>query len=280
MTDYVKQTAKRSLALSQDAVQSFGWLYPIYGIPYFLQHSELRKPLEKLILPSLAISAVVFGLMFTFTYVPQALALSALQLGPWGFITAFGVVLEESQFIISIVLKAFLFNTTLAETFDNVLLIKGQDELVSKGREISQAKAGQSGKTLGKMVMKPLDKFKPAAIIKYLISIPLNAIPVVGTFVFFALNGVQQGPAQMSRYHQLKQFTPEQKKKFVHEHRGAYTALGVTSLLLTLVPVIGPVVFAYSNQVGAALLAVDLETKKGKVAEGEREIRGGRKKEL
>jgi len=43
----------------------------------------------------------------------------------------------------------------------------------------------------------------------------------------------------MGRYHQLKKFTPEQKKAFIHEHRGAYTALGTTTMLLELIPVVG-----------------------------------------
>jgi hypothetical protein len=55
------------------------------------------------------------------------------------------------------------------------------------------------------------------------------------------------------------------------------------SFLLTLVPVVGSVVGAYTNTVGAALLAVDFEKKQGKVREGERELAkqgGGGKKEL
>lgn len=84
----------------------------------------------------------------------------------------------------------------------------------------------------------------------------------------------------MARYHELKQFTPDQRQTFTHAHRGAYTALGVVSLLLTLVPVVGPVVFSYSNAVGAALLAADLEKRQGKVVEGERAIKGGVKKDL
>jgi hypothetical protein len=130
------------------------------------------------------------------------------------------------------------------------------------------------------------------------------AIPVVGTVVFFAINGTQQGPTQMARYHELKQLSPEARKKFISAHRGAYSALGVVSLLLTLVPVIGPVrpcvsplfgrascadrgvilrsqvVFTYTNEVGAALLAADIEKREGKVVEGERAIKGGAKKDL
>lgn len=37
---------------------SSGWLYPVYGITYFLSHSKLQKPLLKMIGPSLLISYV------------------------------------------------------------------------------------------------------------------------------------------------------------------------------------------------------------------------------
>lgn len=79
----------------------------------------------------------------------------------------------------------------------------------------------------------------------------------------------------MARYHQLKKFSPEQKKQFIHDHRGAYTALGTTAMLLEMVPVIGPFIM-FSNETGAALLAVDLEKRQGRVAEGESSIRSER----
>ena len=215
---------------------------------------------------------------------------------------------RPTGFIISQVLKTFLLSDTLTETFDAVLLERGLDSLVAKGREVPQQSAGsKGGKSLGKLLTKPLNKFKPEAIIKYLMTIPLNgalsvlalfrlpacrvtdprplstspsAIPIVGTVVFFAINGTQQGPNQMARYHELKQLSPESRKKFISAHRGAYSALGVVSLLLTLVPVVGPVVFTYTNEVGAALLAADLEKREGKIVEGERAIKGGAKKDL
>lgn len=81
----------------------------------------------------------------------------------------------------------------------------------------------------------------------------------------------------MDRYHQLKKFSPEQKKRFISDHRGAYSALGTTSMLLELIPIIGPAIM-FSNEVGAALLAVDLEKRQGKVQEGERQIKGGNKR--
>jgi len=40
--------------------------------------------------------------------------------------------------------------------------------------------------------------------IRFLISLPLNAIPVVGPAIFFLYNGAKAGPSYHSRYFQLK----------------------------------------------------------------------------
>lgn len=78
--------------------------------------------------------------------------------------------------IINLILRSFFFHDALADTFDNVLLINKLDSLVANGREVSAASSkSKSGvKSLGKMLTKPLDKFKPEAIAQYLITIPLN----------------------------------------------------------------------------------------------------------
>ena len=73
-------------------------------------------------------------------------------------------------------------------TVDAVLLQQGQDQLVSKGREVG--KSGPSGASkLGKSITKPLNKFSKEGLIRYLVSLPLNAIPVVGTVLFLLYNG-------------------------------------------------------------------------------------------
>jgi hypothetical protein len=45
-------------AVAEDAVESYGWMYPIKGFFYFLDHRDLWKPFGKIILPSMLISLV------------------------------------------------------------------------------------------------------------------------------------------------------------------------------------------------------------------------------
>lgn len=108
-------------------------------------------------------------------------------------------------------------------------------------------------------------KFTPTAIIRYFMYLPLNFIPVVGTALFIILQGRRSGPAAHARYFQLKGMSSGQREQFVQERQAAYASFGVPATLLEMVPVVG-IFFAFTNQVGAALWAADLE---GGFAEGQ-----------
>jgi hypothetical protein len=99
----------------------------------------------------------------------------------------------------------------------------------------------------------------------------------VGPGLFFLYNGARSGPSYHARYFQLKSLqsrdTPAHpdgastngsvstfdKERFVHEHRGSYSAFGAVAMALTvLIP--GGVIFCMcGNQVGAALWAAEME---------------------
>ncbi|EAA60438.1 hypothetical protein AN4636.2 [Aspergillus nidulans FGSC A4] len=66
------------------------------------------------------------------------------------------------------------------------------------------------------------------------------------------------GPAMHERYFQLKGLSREQMETWVKSRRGAYTGLGMASVVLEMVP-FASMVFEFSNAVGAALWAADLE---------------------
>jgi hypothetical protein len=68
---------------------------------------------------------------------------------------------------------------------------QGYDVLVRRGREVQSNSAGF--KVLGKSLIKPLDRFSKEGIVRYIVSIPLNSIPVVGTVFFLIYNGTACG---------------------------------------------------------------------------------------
>jgi len=72
---------------------------------------------------------------------------------------------------------------------------------VAKSREV---RPSHTGSKLGKLLTKPLNRFSKESIIRLLISLPLNAIPVVGPAIFLLYNGAKAGPSYHNRYFQLK----------------------------------------------------------------------------
>ncbi|KAI4156823.1 MAG: hypothetical protein L6R39_000989 [Caloplaca ligustica] len=259
MAERVKEVAveeaDRLKHLTSDAARSGAYLYPIRGIAYFLSHKSLWKPLTSKLAPTITLGLGITTFMFVFTYLPQA-AVMAFTSGPLAAISAGLLVLSESSTLITILSKTFLIEDALTDTFDGVLLSKNTTDLVSQGRQVQAG--GDPIAKLGKMMKKPLVKFTPKAMIRYLMYLPLNFIPVVGTIVFVLLQGKRTGPAAHTRYFQLKHWNKDQQEKHIEQYRGAYTGFGVAAVLFELIPV-ASIFFAFTNTVGAALWAADIE---------------------
>lgn len=146
----------------------------------------------------------------------------AFTSGPVAAVTAALLTLSESSTITNLVSRTFFIEEALVDTFDGTLLSKECTNLVGEGRQIQAG--GDNIARLGKLVKKPFAKFTPNAIIRYLLYLPLNFIPVVGTAIFIALQGKRGGPAAHARYFQLKEWSKRQREIHIEEHRGGYTA--------------------------------------------------------
>ncbi|KAI4847653.1 hypothetical protein E4T44_04398, partial [Aureobasidium sp. EXF-8845] len=197
----VREEAQRVAELAQEAAQSGAYLYPIRGIFYFLSNRELWKPLVAKLLPTIALGITTLASVFFFGYLPQAAILTVFN-GPLAAVNAALLCLNESSTIFNTLSKTFLVEDSLIDTFDGTLVAKGESELVSRERKVGRG--GDAIGRLGKLVKKPFAKFAPSAIIRYVMYLPLNFIPVVGTAMFILLQGKRAGPAAHSRYFQLK----------------------------------------------------------------------------
>lgn len=189
-----------------------------------LIHEIDRKPLTTKLAPTMTLGLGVTTFMFVFTYLPQ-MAVMAFTSGPLAAISAALLVLSESSTLFTLLSKTFLIDDALTDTFDGVLVSKNTTNLVSEGRQIKGG-SGVMGK-LGKLTQKPFQKFTPTAIIRYLMYLPLNFIPVVGTVMFVVLQGRRAGPASHARYFQLKQWNASQKEKHIEQYKAAYTRYGL-----------------------------------------------------
>jgi len=260
-TDKVKEVAREEFeqakGLASDAVRSGAYLYPLKGIAYFFTHRELWRPLANKLLPTVSLGLGVTIFMFVFTYVPQAAVLSIFN-GPLAVVTTILLVLSEASTVFNVLSKNFLIDDALIDTFDGTLLSRNLTTLVSTER---QMKSGSDYVArLGKITRKPFEKWSPKAIIRYFLYLPLNMVPVVGTVLFVVLQGRKFGPTAHARYFQLKQMNKTQKEDFIERRKAAYASFGVPAVLLELVPIAG-IFFSFTNTVGAALWAADIEQK-------------------
>ncbi|EXJ64330.1 hypothetical protein A1O7_00666 [Cladophialophora yegresii CBS 114405] len=259
MADRVKQVAAeeadRVKTMTQEAVRSRAYLYPLKGIFYFLSHKDLWKPLTAKLAPTLTLSIGVTTFMFLIAYVPQV-AIMAFTSGPVAAISAALLTLSESSTLINLFSRTFLIEDALVDTFDGTLLSRECTNLVEGGRQIRAG--GDNIARLGKLVKRPFAKFTPNAIIRYVLYLPLNFIPIVGTAIFIALQGKRAGPAAHTRYFQLKEWSKSKREAHIEYHRGGYTAFGVVAFVLEMIP-FANLLFAFTNTVGAALWAADLE---------------------
>merc|ERR1712032_233188 len=261
MSDKVKEVAveefEQARVLTRDAVRSGAYLYPLKGIAYFFMHRSLWPPLTAKLIPTVSLGLGVTAFMFAVTYVPQAAVLTLVN-GPLAIVTTVLLVLSESSTIFSVLSKNFLIDDALIDTFDGTLLSRNLNSLVSTERQV---KSGNDPiGNLGKLMKKPFERFTPKAIIRYFLYLPLNMIPVVGTVLFVLLQGRKFGPTAHARYFQLKQMSKRDRDEFVGKRKAAYASFGVPAVLLELVPVLG-IFFAFTNTVGAALWAADMEQK-------------------
>ncbi|KIX06242.1 uncharacterized protein Z518_04217 [Rhinocladiella mackenziei CBS 650.93] len=259
MADRVKQVAaeeaERVTLMSKDALKSRAYLYPLKGIFYFLTHKDLWRPLTSKLAPTITLSIGITTFMFVVAYIPQA-AVMAFTSGPVAAISAALLTFSESSTLINLLSRTFLIEDALIDTFDGTLLSRDCTNLVEEGRQIKTG--GDSIARLGKLLKRPFATFTPHAIIRYMLYLPLNFIPVVGTVLFIILQGKRAGPAAHSRYFQLKEWSQRQREIHIDEHRGGYTSFGVAAFLLEMIP-FANLVFAFTNAVGAALWAADFE---------------------
>ncbi|KAL5353717.1 hypothetical protein ACLOAV_001758 [Pseudogymnoascus australis] len=248
----------RAKELAFKTASSGSFWYPIKGIFYFVYHRNLWKPFTSKILSTLTLSVSVVSFMFIFTYIPQVTILFFTS-GPLAPFSAILLILSESSTIINMLARSFLIREALDDTFDAVLLTKNEDVLVSGGRKLNKSTDPIS--RLGATIRNPFHNFTPKAIIRYVMYLPLNFIPVVGTITFLILQGKGRGTYAHSRYFQLKKMSASSQSTFVQNNAGPYTAFGIVASLLEMVP-IASIFFSFTNTVGAALWASDIEKSK------------------
>ncbi|CAJ2503573.1 Uu.00g109670.m01.CDS01 [Anthostomella pinea] len=263
-SEVAKEDFDKFKALASDAAKSGAYMYPFKGIAYFCTHRALWKPFASRILPTLGLTAGVLGGMFFLTYLPQ-LAVLVFVNGPLAVFTTVLLILNESSMIVNIISRNFMLQDALLDTFDGTLVSKNATGIVSEGRQL---KSGSDPiARLGKIMKSPFSKFTPKALVRYVMYLPLNFIPIVGTAIFILIQGRGRGSSVHGRYFQLKGWSQSQQQDWLERHTAPYTTFGTIATLLEMVP-FASMFFAFTNTVGAALWAADIEQKNTQMTAG------------
>lgn len=159
-------------------------------------------------------------LLLFFTYIPQTAILAFIS-GPLAPILAFLLVSAETLFVFAFFARPLFLEPALTHVFDATLSARGQGDLVRVGK--TRGRGAGSSAVEGALV-RPLQAFSRDGLVRYVITLPLNLLPVLGTVMFVLYNGYRGGPGWHARYFQLKGFTKTQRKKFVEQRKPEYTA--------------------------------------------------------
>ncbi|KUJ14353.1 uncharacterized protein LY89DRAFT_686837 [Mollisia scopiformis] len=213
----------------------------------------------------MSLSLGVIGFMFVFAYLPQ-LAVLVFVNGPLAAFTTILLTLSESSTLINLISRTFLLQDALVDIFDGVLVARRQTGVLAEGRQLKSGNFNDPIAKLGKLIKSPFEKFTPTAVVRYVMYLPLNFIPVVGTVIFVLLQGRTRGRSVHARYFQLKKWTNSEREDWLKENTAPYTAFGTVATLLELIP-FASILFSFTNTVGAALWAADIESNNTQMTE-------------
>ncbi|KAI8987028.1 hypothetical protein BDB01DRAFT_784322 [Pilobolus umbonatus] len=95
----------------------------------------------------------------------------------------------------------------------------------------------------------------------FLLTLPLNIVPVVGPITFISIQGLFVGGAAHQRYYHHYKWSPAQRQRRIEKHFWQYHKYGIMASLMEMVPFAG-YLFMYTNYLGAALWAVDMHNRR------------------
>ncbi|KAG6546842.1 hypothetical protein Mapa_011695 [Marchantia paleacea] len=257
------------------------WTYPIKGFYFFFRngHRLWHRVVRFVIEVILAIVGILFALFYA-TF-PMQHDFIVRFLPHWmGGPGAIALILLETAIAI-VVLFQYRLESAQRKLFIDVLAIRRvkvepvtPDEhswlqerlipqLVGVPAEAPMKKVARQKKPQGYLSKVLTEDEHP--IMHFLITLPLNFVPVVGNAIFCWLNAF---PTAISLHHyyytEMKGLSSEEFSAVVHAKKPQYQHFGLIASAFSLVPGLD-VILVLTNAVGAALWAADMEKTQGSV---------------
>ncbi|CAG8449728.1 23785_t:CDS:2 [Cetraspora pellucida] len=146
--------------------------------------------------------------------------------------------------------------------FDNVLRLKGLGDVLDKRRHINNFVLLFRGIGFG-------IELTVIQVFLLIITIPINAIPIIGTVLYCIINGWPLAWGHQIYYHMtIKEWTVKKSREFAWKNRYDYISFGAVGMALQLIPVAN-FIFFWTTIVGAALWTADVLIEEQKAADDE-----------
>ncbi|KAF9110748.1 hypothetical protein BGX27_005923 [Mortierella sp. AM989] len=258
--------------------------YPVMGVVYLARNISILGPqfIRSLCWAlGIAVSTVTPLIAFTFKYqnklitsvmdsaFPRLVGTKILGIGIQTWSTMF-LTMGESSLLVAIIMGEVFKKEKTKGLFQSVLmkdrvqvgpLAKVADNGVIK---ISTAEYASRDSRLHGSQHKSLEKVTASTshfgqrMGLWLVTLPLNFIPVAGPIAFCYINGKARSQYVHRRYFDMKEMSVQEREEWIKARKSQYTTFGVIAQGLELIPFIG-ILFGFTNTIGAALWAADLE---------------------
>ncbi|KAF9403308.1 hypothetical protein BGX21_005515 [Mortierella sp. AD011] len=248
--------------------------YPVMGVVYLARNISILGPqfIRSLCWAlGIAVSTVTPLIAFTFKYqnklitnvmdnaFPRLAGSKILGIGIQTWSTMF-LTMGESSLLIAIIMGEVFKEKKTKGLFQSVLLKDkvqvGPLAKVTDNGSIKISTTEYGSRHHGRMTGTTSHFGQRMGL--WLLTLPLNFIPVAGPIAFCYINGKARSQYVHRRYFDMKDMSAQEREEWIKARKSQYTTFGVIAQGLELIPFIG-ILFGFTNTIGAALWAADLE---------------------
>lgn len=223
--------------------------YALHGIGYFFTHPKFWAVAICPLLLTIVFAIVSVVVLFATALHPQADALDDAGVpAVLAWLLAIILVVLEI-FVATLIYSLVVLPCYMDKVFELVMIDKGYGDLVVNEDNHSSCCCSCLLSCRVSVCLR---------LMLLILTLPLNLIPIIGTFIYLWLNGALLAWEYHLYYFELKGYRYSDQKAMVDERKAQYSSFGMQALFLEMIPGVGPL-FLFTNTVGAALFAADIE---------------------
>jgi len=196
--------------------------------------------------------------MSAFIY-PIESIIYTLLVGPMGMVLAWYSIYLQSSTISQVVVSILLLPYIQKVAYEAVLSRESNNLFVRLLRAKNDPTLWPLWMRI-KLYLYDIWRFSifPMLLPRMMILFLINLIPIIGPILVFYFRATTKGYLAHRRYFILKGYNRAEMKRTFKVNKPAYVAFGLSALLLEMIPCFN-LLLVFTNTIGAALWAVDLE---------------------